>query len=803
MSDSSNEKTGPAIVSIADALIKSVRGAAVYNSNVEVAPACILWPDGDRQWEPVVSRLQGEMPELCVLGDFDPVSRTGPAIWLRMVIADRYDGIKVPAGIIPILYLPGVRRQDLRAVTECPERLKPLAELQYRGAIWSQVNSKDWTIASFLGSNQGGLGLDVAGDNEAKTAMRLSLFRLLDKRIDLLRDKPLIKDYFYKLLTDGDPIRELLLWLNDSVVFREQYDTNAWNAFVELCKSQFRFDPSQDGELEAATRLAERAAPWDSVWQRFAEAPHKYPRIPDQIRKTSLPTASTLFPDFGGWPQWNDAQEDDLRSSLNTLSQSTPEDAREEIATLEAAHAARRDEVWAELGMSPLAMSLQQLARLAAVTADSLAAGTAADMAAAYRSSGWQADDAMLRSLEHVASDADVQAVTAAISAIYAPWATDAAFHLQQTVSIEGYPGGTLATLRSSEHDNGTCFLFVDGLRFDLAQRLRERLTHAGLQFETSTRWAALPSVTATAKPSVTPVAMLITGGECNVDFNPDVRASESSDGKSLSGGYQFQKLLEQNGWQKLSKSETGDSSGKAWCEFGDIDHAGHDRGWKLAKQVDNLLGEVVSRITQLLGAGWQQVRVVTDHGWLLMPGGLPDTKLSPSLSENKWGRCASLKPGCVSDERMFPWFWNPTHEFALASGISCYRKNVQYAHGGLTLQECLTMSLVIQATGSTKTNDNAVRRSGDLIEDIQWKQMRCTVRLGSIPDGAQLDIRTHAGNPETSEVVQLKPFGDKNRCSVIIEDDDLEGHACWVVILDCDGKPLAQSSTTVGGEER
>ena len=110
-------------------------------------------------------------------------------------------------------------------------------------------------------------------------------------------------------------------------------------------------------------------------------------------------------------------------------------------------------------------------------------------------------------------------------------------------------------------------------------------------------------------------------------------------------------------------------------------------------------------------------------------------------------------------------------------------------------------MSLVIHAKASGKATANTSQGLGDLITDIQWKQMRCTVTLGTIPDGAQLDVRTHAGNPETSEVVQLKPFADKHRCSVIIEDDDLEGHSCWVVILDSDGQPLAQSSTTVGGE--
>ena len=43
---------------IADRLIDAIRSASVYNANVQVAPACILWPDGDRQWEPVVARLQ-------------------------------------------------------------------------------------------------------------------------------------------------------------------------------------------------------------------------------------------------------------------------------------------------------------------------------------------------------------------------------------------------------------------------------------------------------------------------------------------------------------------------------------------------------------------------------------------------------------------------------------------------------------------------------------------------------------------------------------------------------------------------
>src|ERR1035441_4576392 len=111
-------------------LLHSVRGAAVHNPDVQAAPRCILWPDGDRQWEAAAARLQSELPEMFILGDYDAAKRTGPAIWLRCVIANKAPKVEVPIDSTPILYLPGVSRQDLRAVETCPDHLKPLAELQ-------------------------------------------------------------------------------------------------------------------------------------------------------------------------------------------------------------------------------------------------------------------------------------------------------------------------------------------------------------------------------------------------------------------------------------------------------------------------------------------------------------------------------------------------------------------------------------------------------------------------------------------------------------------------------------------------
>ncbi len=130
------------MASIMDLLMKAITDAAVNNPDVQVAPACILWPDRDSQWEAVIPRIRNELKELCILGDYAPEKRTGPAIWLCCLIANRITELELPSGKTPILYLPGVSRQDLRAVETCPDHLKSLAELQYWGVLWSQLNAK-------------------------------------------------------------------------------------------------------------------------------------------------------------------------------------------------------------------------------------------------------------------------------------------------------------------------------------------------------------------------------------------------------------------------------------------------------------------------------------------------------------------------------------------------------------------------------------------------------------------------------------------------------------------------------------
>jgi len=779
---------------VIDHLIRALRQASVFNPDVQVAPACILWPDSDRQWEAAIPRLQTEIPELFILGEYAPEKRSGPAIWLRCILARTLIDTTIPADVTPILYLPGVSRQELRAVETCPEHLKPLAELQYRGVLWSQLNAKDWTILAFLKSDQGGLSLDVAMDNETKNAMQLALYLLLDEDIELLKGKRLDKDYFNTLIAGGDPVRDLLLWLDQGDAFRASRNDNEWRAFVEVCNSHLAFHPQNDGVLEGAVRLAAHEGPWNAIWERFCEAPKRYSNIPSLIRRCSPPNDSMFWrlPDIGaydGWPQWNEDQEHRLREELSALSDLSPHQARGKIAELENSHGARRTLVWVELGESPLARALEHLAIIAERTQSSLAAGAVDDITAGYLTFGWEADNAVLQALALTEGASNFEVVALAIRAVYLPWIEDSARYLQRLIHNDTYPGGTIATKHPPAYQEGECVLFVDGLRFDTAKRLAAILKESVVEVAERPTWAALPSVTATGKAAVAPVMQCIAGTEGSSDFEPSVAQT----GQSLKGGYHLKKLLQDQGWRVLERTDYGNGQGRAWCEFSDIDHSGHDNGWKLARHIDQMLSEIKEKILALLAAGWKQVRVVTDHGWLLMPGGLPKVELPSVLTDTQWGRCAAIKPGASTDEQLFQWFWNPNQYFALAAGISCFRRGEEYAHGGLSFQECLTLELTVIPQKVSASNTSLE------ITDVVWKGLRCTVAVDGDSSGIRLDIRTQPGNPDSSVVLSSKILKTSGTASVVVEDEGLAGQQATIVLIGTDGNLVVQIATVVG----
>src|SRR5262249_668067 len=158
-------------------------------------------------------------------------------------------------------------------------------------------------------------------------------------------------------------------------------------------------------------------------------------------------------------------------------------------------------------------------------------------------------------------------------------------------------------------------------------RRLEEQLAGAGLDVATTTSLAALPTVTETAKAALVPAPTDSLGP------GPDLHPANVVTGAKASIQV-LRRLMAQNGLQVGGAPDSGDPSGTAWTEPGEIDHHGHDVGVRLAEFLDQEVDRLVGRIRELLDGGWTQVDVVTDHGWVLLPGGMEKVELPAATTE-------------------------------------------------------------------------------------------------------------------------------------------------------------------------
>lgn len=769
---------------VIEELVRSLEAAAKFNPNDVVRPCAVLWTDHDSQWQPIIAQLRRLLPELLTFGDYQPEHSTGPAIWLRTVVDRALPEVEMPEGTTPVIYLPGVSRQELRAVQECPDSLKPLVELQYRGVCWTQKNGKDWTVEAFLVSEEGGLGLDVARDATTRRAMLGALAELATTSIDRLKGKHLEAEDFDKLFSD-DPAKDLLLWLSDPEAMKSAWNSGRWAAFKSRCKADYDFDPDKDGELVGAELLGRREGLWATVWERFTETPVLYPGVPERLRK-AMP--NELFVGPSSWPQNNEQEEAALRQALLGLENSTPAQARERVIELEKLHGPRREWVWAKLGRASLANALRSIAQLVEGAATKLGGASVAEMAKLYADRAWEVDTAAMSAAAAVKSTADEQAVSKVLNAVYRPWLETAAEHLQALAEKEPLPGHEGQTLEDLLVEPGGMVLFADGLRFDVSRRLASLMRDRGWTVTLSTRWAGLPTVTATAKPATSPVSKSIKGISLGEDFLPvtvDEEQPLTTD--------RFRKLLAFSGYQFLGADETGDPAGRGWTESGELDRLGHSLQGKLARRVKEQIELLLERVEVLLEAGWREIRVVTDHGWLWLPGGLPKVDLPKYLTASRWARCAAIKGGSKVEVPTVPWHWNAQERVAVAPGIACFGAGNEYAHGGLSLQESLIP--VIRVTAG----EAAAKATVEIVE-VNWAGLRCRIRVEATQPGLSVDLRTKV-NDAGSSVSQARVLDAKGAASLLVADDELEGAPALVVVIDGSGYVIARQATIIGGD--
>lgn len=792
-----------------DRVVESVRERG-RGFDGEEPPVAILWPDPGEEWKGLVALARERLPELLILGDYDPDARTGPAIWLRFVVdraargADGADGEgdddsdgqqpDLAFDRPPILYLPGVGRQDLRAGEDCPDAHRPLVELQHRGAVWRHPNGKDWTAAGFLGSSRGAR-LRIAEDRGTAEALRQALPELALLPLARLRDRLLQADDFHRLLVADLP-RNLLRWLGDPDGARLRLGER-WDAFAGQCRAELGdFDPGESGaEIAAGQHLAGGEPAWNPVWERYCEAPEAFPGVALLLGRCRPPARrGGLFDGAAGerWPQENDRLEEALRRELTALPEVPQPEAGDRVARLEAEHGARRGWVWAKLGHSRLAQALEPLARLAVAAKSPLGGSDPDEIAEAYLKRGWRADAASWEAIAAVGgNEADERVVSPVVRHLLEPWLRESAVVFQQAVLRRRLPpvGMRAGTDRQPivEPGDDGCVFFVDGLRYDLGRRLADRLENRGLRVELGRRWAALPTVTATAKPAVTMVADEIEGLALDETFAPrfcgvggkatakTLRAAMEERSVQILGGAVFDGPAGADAW--------------GWLETGEIDKAGHREQGRLARRLPAELDHLAERIAGLLDAGWRRVRVVTDHGWLLLPGGLPRADLPKHLTETRWARCAVLASKRDPGVPRYQWSWNDLDWFASAPGISCFNKSDAYAHGGVSIQECLTPDLVVEREAGAP--------GAAAIESITWRRFRCLLVVSG--QGKEWRAELRLGGPSGAPVSAAKPVDADGSVSLVLSDDEHEDAALTAVVLDSGDRVVVAAETRVG----
>ncbi len=745
-----------------DALIEALETAGAYNAAAQAPPEAVLWCDLDREFESLLPALRARLPNLLTYGDIHPPDRAGPAVWLRGVVARALPDVTWPAGKPPILYLPGVSRETLRDAETCPPLLAPLVWLGVSGAWFGHVNGKDWTLRGFLAAARGSLNLEVADDGATRLALAEAATVVFARPLEALRGQRWNADSLHALIAP-DLEADMLGWMCGAL------DAARLNAFAARAVKDLAFDPRKLSPQDAARRLARREGGWARVWGRFDAANGRgYEAVATLL---GLESPGSLFEDNGAYPAVNRDREGSLRSALSRLGGTARDAAAIEILKLEAEHGVRRDSLWGRRGEAPLAVALGRLALIA--QAPAWPAHDAAAFAADYARVGARIDRAAMMALAAAPAEADRSAVTMALRAIYLPWIEDGALALQGLVKSGAVSFAARATPTSAD-----AVVFVDGLRMDLGIALTEVLEKAGASATLDWRWTGFPTSTATCKPLASPVAGLLRGGAELADLTPVTLEGRTADHATL------RKLMADQGW-----GFTADAP-RAWLETGTFDEDGHSLQVRLADQIELGLSKCATFILDLAKAG-RRVRVVTDHGWLLIPGGLQKAILDTAVVEGdgKRTRCARIKAGAPTSYDFASWSWNAEVRVAYATGAMSFYAGYDYAHGGISPQECVVPVIDVAPMGVSRAVS---------ITWAEWTGLRLKIEVAGGAD-LRADLRLGTETSGASVLSVVRVLGERGDASMLVSDE-YEGRAVTLVVLDDADRVLAMRTLTVGG---
>ena len=758
-------------------------------------PAALLWPDPERQWFSAFGelrrRLAAQRIALYAYGEYSPQEGIGPSIWLRCLVespgAPSLKGA-IPNGLLPVILLPNVSWRALREPLTLAKGLQTLVEMQYRGDVFRQRRqARDWTVATFLRDPDQGLGLKVATDSRTDEAARRAIPALLDLPLEGWRDRNLGAEDFDGLLVN-DKERDLLRWIGDPDAPRAGMTDAAWSAFRDQIKRDYSIDLDQKGALQTAIeRLARRSGPWRKVWDRVADSPQQFRSVCERIRAETQQKQGDLLPGLGEGdpvhnPHDNFVAEKVLAQDLSELSNLSSREAAEKVIILEEQHRSRRASLWARLGEAPLATALEPLTRLAAATERGLPGDDLTALASSYTEDGWRVDAALIETIAAAGTREDV--VARAAGTLYRPWVDTLTRRFRAVYET----AGEAARPAPLAIEPGTLVLFVDGLRMDVGQSVTEHLGNSGTQASLAWRLAPIPTLTATAKALVTPIGDSIAGRGKVDAFLP----LEMSSGRPATLDV-LRKAMLARGIQVID-SGTASSPEKlvsiGYAECGNIDNDGHNMGLRLAAHLQTEISRICQYVQDLKGAGWSRIRIVTDHGWLMMPGGFESIRLPTSALIAKGHRAAILQEDAAAELAFIPWHWDKSVRIAVPPGAEAFRAGQVYSHGGLSPQECVIPDITVGGESSTKGESPRITA-------ITWRRLRLTVEMSG--ELADVSVEVRRKERDAASRVDVASAVEGTRARLTISDDVDEGDPVLIVLIDRHGSVVDARATRVG----
>ena len=296
--------------------------------------------------------------------------------------------------------------------------------------------------------------------------------------------------------------------------------------------------------------------------------------------------------------------------------------------------------------------------------------------------------------------------------------------------------------------------IIVDALRYDCALAIASMLQEQDVSVEPML--AQLPTITPIGMTALMPISgEKVTLKMSGHNLQPFVN------GKDFSQRSERIKFMEALG-ADCPQIETIESANKPPDDLSDllvvvghdqVDHIGHGSASTLIRHLDIEMERIARLIRKLHRWGFEQVHVITDHGFILVE----ESKLPDEVDcKKEWCLVRKERYALIPAEAdvplaSFPCCWDATARVAVPPGLAFFMAEKSFSHGGASLQEIIIPHLI------SKSALQANKRIGIEVVLPTYELMRTVVKVVIRPklEGAagQMSLFTGSGRSLSLDV--------------------------------------------------